>query len=154
MIIKLVRHSESQANVADSGQSPVADHIVPLTPRGFDQARGVGRKLGSSYLKDSLIYTSPFLRACQTLTAILEVAEVNPEEIRDRKHSISESDRRLNAQKEGLKLSFSRQYAGVCDLLKFPHADYTFDRVGIKIPFLQHSIWFENALIPSKAEEN
>ncbi len=43
MIIKLVRHGESQANVADSGQSTVADHIVPLTPRGFDQAREVGR---------------------------------------------------------------------------------------------------------------
>ena len=53
MIIKLVRHGESQANVAGSGQSPVADHIFPLTPRGFDQAREVGRKLGSSYLKDS-----------------------------------------------------------------------------------------------------
>ena len=84
MIIKLVRHGESQANVADSGQSPVADHLVPLTSRGFDQAREVGRKLGSSYLKDSLIYTSPFLRARQTLTAILEGAGVNPEEIRVR----------------------------------------------------------------------
>ena len=39
------------------------------------------------------------------------------ESVCDRKHSISESDRRLNAQKEGLKPSFSRQYAGVCDLL-------------------------------------
>ena len=81
MIIKLVRHGESQANIADSAQSSVADHLVPLTPRGFDQARGVGHTLGSSYLKESLIYTSPFLRARQTLTAILEGAEVNPEEV-------------------------------------------------------------------------
>ena len=84
MIIKLVRHGESQANVAESGQCTVADHLVSLTPRGFDQAREVGRKLGSSYLKDSLIYTSPFLRARQTLSAILEGAGVNPEEIRVR----------------------------------------------------------------------
>ena len=84
MIIKLVRHGESQANVADSAQSPVADHLVSLTPRGFDQAKEVGRKLGSSYLKESLIYTSPFLRAQQTLIAILEGAGVNPEEIRVR----------------------------------------------------------------------
>ncbi len=84
MIIKLVRHGESQANVAASGQSTIADHLVPLTSLGFDQAREAGRKLGSSYLKDSLVYTSPFLRARQTLTAILEGAEVNPEEIRVR----------------------------------------------------------------------
>ena len=84
MIIKLVRHGESQANVADSAQSPVADHLVPLTPRGFDQARAVGRTLGSSYLKESLIYTSPFLRARQTLIAILEGAGVKPEEVRVR----------------------------------------------------------------------
>ena len=81
MIIKLVRHGESQANIAGSAQSPVADHLVPLTPHGFDQARGVGRILGSSYLKESLIYTSPFLRARQTLATILEGAGVNPEEV-------------------------------------------------------------------------
>ena len=71
MIIKLVRHGESQANVANTTQSSTTDHLVSLTPRGFDQARGVGRTLGGSYLKASLIYTSPFLRARQTLTAIL-----------------------------------------------------------------------------------
>ena len=84
MIIKLVRHGESQANIAESGQSPVADHLVSLTPRGLDQSREVGRQLGRTYLKDSLIYTSPFLRARQTLIAILEGAGVNPEEIRVR----------------------------------------------------------------------
>ncbi len=84
MIIKLVRHGESQANVAGSAQSSVADHLVPLTARGFDQAREVGRILGSSYLKESLIYTSPFLRARQTLRAILEGARISPEEIRPR----------------------------------------------------------------------
>ncbi len=81
MIIKLVRHGQSQANVAASTQSSVADHLVPLTPLGVDQAREVGSTLGSSYLRESLIYTSPFLRARQTLTAILEGAGVNPEEI-------------------------------------------------------------------------
>lgn len=84
MIIKLVRHGESQANVAESGQLPVADHLVSLTDRGFDQAKAVGDRLGSSYIKNSLIYTSPFLRARQTLFAILEGAEVKPEEIRVR----------------------------------------------------------------------
>ena len=81
MIIKLVRHGESEANLGGSARSTVADHLVPLTPRGFEQAKGAGRILGSSYLKESLIYTSPFLRARQTLNAILEGAGVNSEEV-------------------------------------------------------------------------
>ena len=84
MIIKLVRHGESEANIANSGQLPVADHLVSLTPRGFEQARAVGHQLGSSYLKKSLIYTSPFLRARQTLVGILEGAGVKSEEIKVR----------------------------------------------------------------------
>ncbi len=84
MIIKLVRHGESQANIAESGQISVADHLVPLTEKGFEQAKQAGVKLGSSFLKQSLIYTSPFLRTKQTLTAILEGAEVSPEEIKVR----------------------------------------------------------------------
>ena len=84
MIIKLVRHGESQANIAESGQISVADHLVPLTEKGFEQAKQAGVKLGSSFLKQSLIYTSPFLRTKQTLTAILEGAEVSPEEIQVR----------------------------------------------------------------------
>lgn len=62
MIIKLIRHGESQANVG-SKETPLADHLIPLTPHGYNQAREVGKILGSSYLQDALIYTSPFLRA-------------------------------------------------------------------------------------------
>lgn len=81
MIIKLVRHGESEANVADPSQPPAADHLVPLTPRGVEQARQAGRALGSDYLTDCLIYTSPFLRARQTLAAILEGAGLNPSDV-------------------------------------------------------------------------
>ena len=95
MILKLVRHGESQANVVDPDQSTVADHVVPLTPSGFDQAREVGRTLGSSYLKESLIYTSPFMRARQTLAAILEGAGVSPEEV------VSREDPRLREVDHG-----------------------------------------------------
>ena len=84
MIIKLVRHGESQANITESGQISVADHLVPLTEKGFKQAKQAGVKLGSSYLKQSLIYTSPLLRTKQTLAAILEGAAVSPEEIKVR----------------------------------------------------------------------
>lgn len=81
MIIKLVRHGESEANVADPAQPPAADHLVPLTPRGVEQARQAGRTLGSDYLGECLIYTSPFLRARQTLTAILEGAGLRPGDV-------------------------------------------------------------------------
>jgi broad specificity phosphatase PhoE len=81
MIIKLVRHGESEANVADPSQPPVADYLVPLTPRGAEQAREAGRTLGNVFLKGCLIYTSPFLRARQTLTSILEGAGLEPSEV-------------------------------------------------------------------------
>ena len=78
----------------------------------------------SAIRNDSL--NSPQNLACGNLSAISQ-----SEALRDRKHSISESDRRLNAQKEELKPSFSRQYAGVCDLLNFP---FKFSRIGKEIP--------------------
>lgn len=81
MIIKLVRHGESEANVADPVQPAIADHLVPLTLHGVEQARQAGRTLGSDYLTGCLIYSSPFLRARQTLTAILEGARLRPEEV-------------------------------------------------------------------------
>jgi broad specificity phosphatase PhoE len=81
VIIKLVRHGESEANVADPAQPPAADHRVPLTLRGVEQARQAGRSLGSDFLQECLIYTSPFLRARQTLTAILEGAGLAPEAV-------------------------------------------------------------------------
>jgi len=81
MIIKLVRHGESEANVADPSQPPAADYSVPLTPRGVEQARQAGRTLGSEFLKGCLIYTSPFLRARQTLTGILEGAGLEPSKV-------------------------------------------------------------------------
>ncbi|HEY9663228.1 MAG TPA: histidine phosphatase family protein, partial [Allocoleopsis sp.] len=80
MIIKLVRHGESEANVEGYVESSIADHLLPLTPRGFEQAREAGQILGSAFLKDCLIYTSPFRRAKETLHGILEGAEVCPED--------------------------------------------------------------------------
>lgn len=80
MIIKLVRHGESEANV-DAARPPAPDHLAPLTLRGVEQARQAGRTLGSDYLRECLIYTSPFLRARQTLTAILEGAGLRPGDV-------------------------------------------------------------------------
>src|SRR5262245_9266875 len=78
MIIKLVRHGESEANVADPSRPSEADYLVPLTPRGVEQARQAGHALGRSFLEGCLIYTSPFVRARQTLTGILAGAGLEP----------------------------------------------------------------------------
>jgi len=81
MIIKLVRHGESRANVDDAAPSAGADHLISLTPRGIAQAREAGRTLGKSYLTASLIYTSPFRRARQTMASILEGAGLSPDQV-------------------------------------------------------------------------
>jgi broad specificity phosphatase PhoE len=76
MIIKLVRHGESLANVCEDIAVPLADHLVPLTERGIRQSRFAGGTLGADFLSRALIYTSPFLRAHQTLAAILDGAGI------------------------------------------------------------------------------
>ena len=81
MLIKLVRHGESEANVTVPDQAAVADYLVPLTPRGVDQAMQAGATLGRDYLLDAFIYTSPFTRARQTMAAILAGAGVRPDEV-------------------------------------------------------------------------
>jgi broad specificity phosphatase PhoE len=84
MVIKLVRHGESLANVAGDDQLPLADHQIPLTPKGVAQAREAGAQLGADFLRDALIYTSPFLRTRQTLTGILEGADLDPAQVKTR----------------------------------------------------------------------
>ena len=84
MIIKLIRHGESLANVAGEDQIPLADHRIPLTEKGVMQARHAGEEIGADYLQDALIYTSPFLRARQTLAALLEGAGLSLSEARIR----------------------------------------------------------------------
>ena len=81
MIIKLIRHGESQANVKKVSPPSMADHLIPLTEEGIKQSQQAGRILGPSYLRKALIYTSPFLRTKQTLKGILEGASVNSEEV-------------------------------------------------------------------------
>ncbi|MGK7889474.1 MAG: histidine phosphatase family protein [Leptolyngbyaceae cyanobacterium] len=78
MTIKLLRHGESVANV---GGTDLADHQIPLTEKGIAQARTAGERLGADYLQNALIYTSPFLRTRQTLTAVLEGANLDPAQV-------------------------------------------------------------------------
>ena len=71
MIIKLVRHGESKANTREVDPQQVGDHTIPLSPLGRQQAQHAGGVLGPTFLRDALLYTSPYQRAKETLAQLL-----------------------------------------------------------------------------------
>jgi broad specificity phosphatase PhoE len=76
MIIKLIRHGQSETNTGERLPYLVGDHTIGLTPLGWEQARQAGAALGADFLTQALIYHSPYRRACQTLSGILNGANV------------------------------------------------------------------------------
>lgn len=82
--IKLVRHGESVANIGTVRSAEAGDHSIALTEKGRSQARAAGSRLGSAFLGSALIYTSPFLRARETLRGILDGCGVSSEALRVR----------------------------------------------------------------------
>ena len=82
MIIKLVRHGESLANVGHSDAAKSGDHSIALTPLGSEQARRAGERLGAEFLAQSLVYCSPYRRTRQTLEGLLAGASVDPATVR------------------------------------------------------------------------
>jgi broad specificity phosphatase PhoE len=82
MLIKLVRHGESQANVGEEDALKVGDHTIRLTERGKRQAREAGQRIGADFLKGALVYHCPFRRAVETLDALLEGAGIPADEVR------------------------------------------------------------------------
>ena len=75
MIIKLVRHGQSMANMRELQPAEVGDHTIPLTALGREQAIEAGGKVGSAFLK-ALVYCSPFRRARETIAGVIAGAEV------------------------------------------------------------------------------
>jgi len=80
LVIRLVRHGESAANVGLYDPQTEPDFLVPLTERGHGQARAVGTALGRETLASGLLYSSPYLRARQTLRSILDGAGFSDDE--------------------------------------------------------------------------
>jgi len=74
MLLKLVRHGLSKANTGEVDPQVFGDFRVPLSNIGIEQARAAGAKLGADFLRGALIYSSPYLRARQTLQALFEGA--------------------------------------------------------------------------------
>jgi broad specificity phosphatase PhoE len=82
LTIKLVRHGQSRANVGEVDARDVGDHTIELTDLGRQQARDVGARLGREYLRDALIYCSPYTRTRQTLACIIEGAGLEASAVR------------------------------------------------------------------------
>src|SRR4051812_37685440 len=82
LTIKLVRHGESAANVGLVQTWEVGDHLVELTAKGFQQSRAAGAAIGRDFLSTASAYSSPFLRARQTLAGLLEGAGVERAAVR------------------------------------------------------------------------
>lgn len=83
--IFLVRHGESEANVAGEVYTQIPDHKIPLTSKGYQQAREAGKfineeitktlELNQSSSEDSVlcrVYCSPFTRSRQTFEGMAE----------------------------------------------------------------------------------
>jgi 2,3-bisphosphoglycerate-dependent phosphoglycerate mutase len=83
MRILLVRHGESLGNVDPLVHATTADHAVPLSDRGREQAHEAGRRLAAYFQQRSdaagghprvRLWVSPYLRTRQTADAIQETA--------------------------------------------------------------------------------
>jgi broad specificity phosphatase PhoE len=78
LVIKLVRHGESEANTGKMLAYEAGDHAIPLSARGIEQAREVGKKIGRDFVEGALAYTSPYRRTRETLAAIYEGCQLAP----------------------------------------------------------------------------
>lgn len=81
MRVLLVRHGESLGNVDPMVHATTADHAVPLSPRGLEQAREAGRQVAAYYERTLgearphvRLWVSPYKRTRQTADALTETA--------------------------------------------------------------------------------
>lgn len=72
MIIKLVRHGESEANVGIVDGAQIGNCNIALTELGREQAQNVGAIIGSDFVENALMYCSPYLRTRRTLTKLID----------------------------------------------------------------------------------
>ena len=82
MQIKLVRHGQSMANTGEVLTFEVGDHTISLTQLGQRQARAAGAGIGAEFLQGALAYSSPFLRARQTMAGLIEGAGLRADDVR------------------------------------------------------------------------
>jgi broad specificity phosphatase PhoE len=81
LVIKLIRHGQSEANTAQVSPLEVGDHAVALSAHGREQVHAAGQTLGAAYLRDALVYLSPYRRARETWQGILAGSGLDPAEV-------------------------------------------------------------------------
>jgi broad specificity phosphatase PhoE len=74
MIIKLVRHGESEANTGEVNPQEIGDHAVKLSALGKEQAFQAGVAIGPGFLRDALLFCSPYTRTRETMRGVLRGA--------------------------------------------------------------------------------
>ena len=82
LVIKLVRHGESRANVREVSSQDVGDHRIRLTERGCAQARSAGEAISREFLDRALVYCSPYQRTRETLDALLSAHTLERKDLR------------------------------------------------------------------------
>jgi broad specificity phosphatase PhoE len=82
LVIKLLRHGESMANIGETDPREVGDCNIRLTPRGRRQARAAGKRIGRDFIEGALVYSSPYTRTRETRRYALLGAGLNPDEVR------------------------------------------------------------------------
>jgi broad specificity phosphatase PhoE len=81
MIIKLVRHGESESNTGEVNAAKIGDQNVKLTKKGEQQAFAAGQLIGADFINSALRYRSPFRRTRQTMHELLRGADLDPEQV-------------------------------------------------------------------------
>lgn len=74
MIIKLVRHGQSQTNAREVNATTTGDHNIHLTPTGEKQAKLAGKTIlseNSHFFDKALLYQSPYARTRETMSNLL-----------------------------------------------------------------------------------
>lgn len=82
IIIKLVRHGESESNTGKADPRQVGDHRIQLTEKGRRQARAAGRRIGKRFIENALVYASPYARTRETMAGMLAGAGIDGSAIR------------------------------------------------------------------------
>jgi len=82
MIIKLIRHGESEANTGNMDPNKVKDAAIPLSDLGRKQAIDSGSIIEKDFLNNALIYCSPYQRTRETLQCLLEGTDIDTSNIK------------------------------------------------------------------------
>lgn len=71
MIIKLVRHAQSEANTGEIDPSEFPDSKIRLTDIGVKQALKAGKEIGANFLNEATLYRSPYYRTRETSIGLM-----------------------------------------------------------------------------------